>query len=244
MDLRVFKGLSAAVAEDDLRPAMKLAVVDKGFLIATNGNILCKVCLKSMGATEEELLVLEGKVFNAVLMKKLAKAGWFEVSFSEGGITFYPKKGDPEHAHYTGSVITTSFVWSKTAKEVVASEGKLYIDLHDQQTGDSTCFLKKEDGTEVLVKIADKFYPVLETYICYPNYANVIPQYLDETIHQIGVNPQFLVTAAMCFPSYWASGRVGVKLKFSRPSRAIGVFPINGFEDDSMAIVMPLMLPE
>lgn len=84
-----FTDVSNIISKDNLRPQLQFAIVDKGFLVATNTHILSVINLADY-IEEEELKNLEGKSFDAALIKKLCTAE--KLTFEKDNIKFENKK--------------------------------------------------------------------------------------------------------------------------------------------------------
>lgn len=100
---KFFPDLTFAVGSEDLRPAMKYAVVDKGRIVATDSFILACINL-SIWLEPDTVGVLEGKAFDVNLLKKLAKP-WKDVIFHKEHIMFIDKNGFCELNYYSGRML-------------------------------------------------------------------------------------------------------------------------------------------
>lgn len=69
----IFKGVEKITVKDDLRPIMQLAIIDKGFLVATDAHHLVKIDLRFFGLDEESISNLEGKCIDRQTLIRLGQ---------------------------------------------------------------------------------------------------------------------------------------------------------------------------
>ena len=67
----IFKGIDKIVSNDQLRPVMNHAYIDKGHIIATDGHALVKIHLSFFGIDQEGADLLEGKCIDKETLQKL-----------------------------------------------------------------------------------------------------------------------------------------------------------------------------
>ena len=67
----IFKGIDKIVVNDQLRPAMNHAYIDKGHIIATDAHALVKIDLSFFGIDQEGADLLEGKCIDKETLQKL-----------------------------------------------------------------------------------------------------------------------------------------------------------------------------
>jgi hypothetical protein len=67
----IFKGIDKVVANDDLRPTLSHAFIDKNQIIATDAHCLVKINLSFFGLDQESMDYLEGKCIDKETLQKL-----------------------------------------------------------------------------------------------------------------------------------------------------------------------------
>ena len=86
----IFKGLDKILCNDDLRPTLGVAYIDKGNIVATDAHQLVKIDLSFFGIEKEDADILEQKCIDIDTIKKLgslkANQNWF---IDEQGIIVY-----------------------------------------------------------------------------------------------------------------------------------------------------------
>ena len=91
----IFKGLDKIISQDELRPVMGVAYIDKGNLVATDAHHLVKIDLSFFGIDKDDAEKLEQKCIDLDTIKKLgalkASQRWF---INEQGINIYKNNSD------------------------------------------------------------------------------------------------------------------------------------------------------
>lgn len=95
-----FHDFSKLISSDKLKPVINYAIVENGYLIATNGNGLAIGDLRKY-VKDDQICFLENKVFSADLVKRLANSK--ENIFFENHIICKDKKGVTK-LNYTGKI--------------------------------------------------------------------------------------------------------------------------------------------
>lgn len=98
---RAFADVTKTISTDQLRPVMNYAIVENGRLISTDSHVLSVIKLDQFISEPEQLQNIEGKVFDAALIKKLAAAD--HLTFLENEIIIKTKK-DTARAYYSGLI--------------------------------------------------------------------------------------------------------------------------------------------
>ena len=90
----IFKGINNIVGRDDLRPTMQNAVIDKGFIVATDGHQLIKIDLNVFGLDYKSIQILEQSALDRDLLTKLGalkkSESWF---ITEAGFNIIKSNG-------------------------------------------------------------------------------------------------------------------------------------------------------
>ena len=91
----IFKGIDKIICQDQLRPVMGVAYIDKGMIVATDAHHLIKIDLSFFGIEKDDADKLEQKCIDTDTIKKLgalkATQRWF---INEQGINIYKNNSD------------------------------------------------------------------------------------------------------------------------------------------------------
>lgn len=91
----IFKGIDKIVSQDELRPVMGVAYIDKGMIVATDAHHLIKIDLSFFGIEKDDADKLEQKCIDIDTIKKLGalktSQRWF---INDQGINIYKNNSD------------------------------------------------------------------------------------------------------------------------------------------------------
>ena len=91
----IFKGIDKIICQDQLRPVMGVAYIDKGMIVATDAHHLIKIDLSFFGIEKDDAEKLEQKCIDIDTIKKLGvlkgNQKWF---INEQGINIYKSNSD------------------------------------------------------------------------------------------------------------------------------------------------------
>lgn len=84
--MKLFKGINKVLSTGGLRPILQNAIIHNGHIVATNSYILAKINLIGYGLCEDQINLLEGKVFNKALLDILQKEDVEDVEIRKDSI--------------------------------------------------------------------------------------------------------------------------------------------------------------